>query len=77
MPAALAGVFAAFKAAEIRLRPLRGRGFFRSLRERDAFAAPSSFSLPEKEERPAGVEEKEGRLLSACTASPVGAENLS
>ena len=34
-------------------------------------------SAKEKEERPAGVEEKEGRLLSVCGSSPVGAENLS
>ena len=41
------------------------------------FAAPSSFSLPEKEERPAGVEEKEGFSLSVCIATPTGTAHLS
>ena len=40
-----------------------------------AFCTPLFFfSCREKEERPAGVEEKEGRLLSVCRASPTGAE---
>ena len=41
------------------------------------FAAPSSFSLPEKEERPAGVEEKEGFSPSVRLATPAGAAHLS
>ena len=62
------------------------KGFFRLLRRWERFsraahgdtffAARSSFSLPEKEERPAGVEEKEGFLafglrsnISRCRTS--------
>ena len=57
--------------------PCCARGLFRSLRERERFCSPLFFfSLPEKEERPAGVEEKEGFSLSVCPATPTGAVRL-
>ena len=59
--------------------PLKSGGRFPALRAGAAFLHPPLLflSAKEKEERPAGVEEKEGPLLSVCRASPVGAENLS
>ena len=55
---------------------LQAENEFSVLRTGMRFAAPSSFPLPEKEERPAGVEEKEGLPHSACSALPTGAVRL-
>ena len=66
-PAAQVGVFAVLRTGML----------FPALQAGALFAAPSSFSLPEKEERPAGVEEKEGNSRSVGAATPIGAERLS